>query len=403
MKITDIETILLSCVIPKEQRWICCGGDLTRPETWPAKTDAVIIKVTTSDRIVGIGECKPVGPHAIKASVDEMKPFLIGQDPFDVDKIAETVIKGASRAGCCHEASKIRAMAGINIALWDIIGKAVGKPVYQLIGGCYRSKIRAYASAGEWKQKPEDLAREACIYAKEGFTAFKMRLGLGLRKDTEMIRAVRDAVGDTMDLMVDNSCLYDVATAIRVARELQKYNVLFYEEPIPESDIDGYIRIRSAVDIPIAGGECLLTRYDMQARIERGAYDIVQTDCTNAGISESRKVAFMASLHGMLCVPHTWGGAVAIAANVHLAVSIPNGWMVEMDRTFNPMRTEIVRNPMVVDSGYVQVSKEPGLGLELNDQILQKFHYVDDPRSVYGMDVGFPVKVEQQNMDREST
>lgn len=392
MKITDVETILLSCVIPEKHRWICCGGNLTRPETWPAKRDAVIVKVTTDEGIVGIGESKQVGPRAIKVSIDEMKHFLIGEDPFDLDKIAETVIRGASRAGCCHEASKIRAMAGINTALWDIVGKAVGKPVYQLLGGGYRSKIRAYASAGEWKQRPEELAKEASTYAKEGFTAFKMRLGRGLRTDTEMVRAVHDAVGGSMDLMVDNSCLYDVVTAIRAARMLEKYNITFYEEPIPESDIDGYIRIRSAVDIPIAGGECLLTRYDMRARIERGAYDIVQTDCTNAGISESKKVAFMASLHGMLCVPHTWGNAVAIAANVHLAASIPNGWMVEMDRTYNPMRTEIVHNPILVKDGYVKVPQEPGLGIELNEEILSKFSYIEEPRSVYGMDVGFPVK-----------
>jgi len=289
-------------------------------------------------------------------------------------------------------------MAGINIALWDIVGKAVGKPVYQLLGGCYRSKIRAYASAGEWKQKPEELAREALSYSKEGFTAFKMRLGRGLATDIEMIHAVRDAVGDAMDLMVDNSCLYDVATAIRAARKLEKYNLVFYEEPIPESNIDGYVRIRSAVDVPIAGGECLLTRYDMQPRIERGAYDIVQTDCTNAGISESKKVAFMASLHGMLCIPHTWGNAVAIAANVHLAASIPNGCMVEIDRTYNPMRTEIVRTPIMVEGGYVKVPQEPGLGIELNEQILSKFPYIEDPRSVYGMDAGFPVRITKHGL-----
>lgn len=397
MKITDIETILLSCAIPVQDRWICCGGDLSKPETWPVKRDAVIIKVTTDDNVVGIGESKQVGPQAIRASVEEMKPFLIGQDPFDLEKIAEVVISGASRAGCCHEASKIRAMAGINMALWDIVGKAVGKPVYQLLGGCYRSRIRAYASAGEWKQKPEELAREAFSYSKEGFTAFKMRLGRGLATDIEMIHAVRDAVGDAMDLMVDNSCLYDVATAIRTARKLEKYNLVFYEEPIPESNIDGYVRIRSAVDVPIAGGECLLTRYDMQARIERGAYDIVQTDCTNGGISESKKVAFMASLHGMLCIPHTWGNAVAIAANVHLAVSIPNGCMVEMDRTYNPMRTEIVRTPIMVEGGHVKVPQEPGLGIELNEQILSEFPYVEDSRSVYGMDAGFPVRIKQKN------
>ena len=391
MKITDVQCLLLSCKILEEQRWTCCGGDIEKRATWAWKRDAVLIKITTDEGITGIGEAMPIEPLAIASTINNLKPLLLKKDPFKVNKLSEAGPWERWRPSCLHLGSQIRALAGINIALWDIIGKTTNQPLYKLLGGGYRDKIKAYVSGGEWKKNPKELAEEALGYVQKGFLAFKMRLGRGLKTDVEMLEAVRKAVGEEMDLMVDNSCLYSVAEAKKVLKALEEYNLLFYEEPIPENQIEGYREIRATTSTPIAGGECFSTVFDFKERIEKRAYDIVQPDCTNTGISEAMKIAFMADLQGMLCVPHLWGNAIGIAATTHFIASTPNGYMIEIDQTYNPMRTEIVDNPVKVEDGYIKVPYRPGLGVELVEEALSKFPYIKEPESKEQNPTGFTV------------
>jgi D-galactarolactone cycloisomerase len=343
-----------------------------------------IVEIETSDGIVGWGEC--YGPSAVaKAYIEtQFAPRIVGRDAFDVEVIWEDLYNRIKDYG--GKGMAAAALSGIDIALWDIVGKACGRPVHKLIGGAHRSEVTCYATGLyfiDMNRLIEEAVEEARGYVDEGFTAVKMKIGLGDAKlDIRRVAAVREAVGGDIRLMVDaNHCL-TVPQAIRLGRELEKLDIEWFEEPISPEDIDGYVEVTRALDIAVAGGENEMTRWGFRDLVVRKAMDIVQPDvCAAGGISECRKIATLALAHGVECVPHAWGSVIGVAATLHFLAALPDQPpsfrpvppMFEFEQCENPFRDLLAREPIVQKRGVVQVPTGPGLGIEIDRGILDRY------------------------------
>jgi D-galactarolactone cycloisomerase len=342
------------------------------------------VEIETSDGIVGWGEC--YGPSAVaKAFIDtQFAPRIIGRDAFDVEVIWEDLYNRIKDYGTTGMA--ISALSGIDIALWDIVGKSVNKPIHKLIGGAYRTEVTCYATGLyfiDMDRLVEEAVEEAREFAEEGFQAIKMKIGLGDPKlDIRRVAAVREAIGDNVRLMVDANHCFTVPQAIRIGRELEKLDIEWFEEPISPEDVDGYIEVTRALDMAVAGGENAFTRWGFRDLVVRKAMDIVQPDvCAAGGISECRKIATLAITHGVECVPHAWGSAIGVAATLHFLAALPDQPpsyrpmppMLEFEQCENPFRDHLSREPIVQHRGKVQVPTGAGLGIEIERKILDKY------------------------------
>jgi L-alanine-DL-glutamate epimerase-like enolase superfamily enzyme len=257
------------------------------------------------------------------------------------------------------------------------LGKACGKPLYQVLGGA-RDRMRAYASAGFYTKSKgrKELAAEMASYVEAGYKAVKMKIGgLSLREDLERIREVRSAIGDEMELMVDANCAYTPKQAMAMAQRMEELDIAWFEEPCSADDLEGNAQLASFTSIPIAGYESEFSRFGFRDLIVKRAVDIVQPDCIwSGGISEAKKIATIASAFGLPCVPHSFSSAVAMLANMHLIASIPNGYILEMDRNPNPLREELIAEPVRIDAeSWVKMPQGPGLGMQLSEQVLRKY------------------------------
>lgn len=357
----------------------------TSSRGWLYKTRGTcLVEIETADGIVGWGEC--YGPSAVaKAFIDtQLAARVIGRDPFDVEVVWEDLYNRIKDYG--PKGMSIAAISGIDIALWDIIGKSVGKPVHKLIGGAFRTKVDAYAT-GMYFIDMDNLVGEAVEeaegYAKAGFRAMKMKIGLGsIRRDIERVAAVRKAIGPDIKLMVDANHSLTVPTAIRMGRALEEFDIDWFEEPISPEDIDGYVAVSAALDVAVAGGENEFTRWGFKDAITRKAMDIVQPDvCAAGGISECKKIAAMATAHGVECVPHAWGSAIGLAATIHFLASIPDqppclfpvSPMLEFEQEENPFRDHLALEPIMQRNGTVEVPNGPGLGIEIDRAVIEKY------------------------------
>ncbi len=357
----------------------------TSSRGWLYKTrGSCIVEIETQDGITGWGEC--YGPSAVaKAFIDtQFAPRIVGRDAFDVEVIWEDLYNRIKDYGTTGMA--ISALSGIDIALWDIIGKATGKPIHKLIGGAHRTEVTAYATGLyfiDMDRLVEEAVEEAQQFAAEGFQAIKMKIGLGdPRLDIRRVAAVREAIGDGVRLMVDANHCFTVPQAIRLGRELEKLDVEWFEEPISPEDIDGYIEVTRALDMAVAGGENAFTRWGFRDLVARKAMDIVQPDvCAAGGISECRKIAALALAHGVECVPHAWGSAIGVAATLHFLASLPDQPpsfrpmppLLEFEQCENPFRDHLSREPIVQRKGQVQVPTGPGLGIEIDRTVLDRY------------------------------
>jgi L-alanine-DL-glutamate epimerase-like enolase superfamily enzyme len=250
-------------------------------------------------------------------------------------------------------------------------------PLYRLLGGCYE-RIRAYASAGFYAEGKglKELGDEMASYVREGFTAVKMKIGgLSQAGDVARVRAVREAVGENIDLLVDGNNAYTSYQAIKIARKMEEYDIFWFEEPVPTEDIEGSARVAAAIDTPLAAGENEFTRFGFRDLIINKAVDIAQPDVTwCGGITEARKIAAMASAWNITCVPHSFSSAIALAANLHFSASIANSMFQEFDRNPNPLRENLLEEPIAINrDGYIDLWDRPGLGVKLNDAIVQKY------------------------------
>ena len=334
---------------------------------WTSTRTAVVVEISTDAGITGWGEGISV------PSASAIEAHLIGQSPFETERIWEAM----------H--GNIGALSGIDIALWDIMGKALDMPIYQLLGGAFRLKIPAYASGLFKKDKPDitqALMDEAKGYVDAGFPAVKMKIGFGEAYDVKNVAAVRRAIGDDTLFAVDANCGYDVGTAIDVGQKILDDDLFWYEEPITSDDVAGYREIRKALNVRIAGGEMLQGRWAFRDLIQERGLDIVQPDISIAGgFTECRKIAAMASANYVRVLPHMWGGSIRLAATLHWQATLPDApqalnpipSLLEFDMTENRLRTALAQQPINAVDGYVEVPQAPGLGIEINREVLEQY------------------------------
>lgn len=369
MKITRVEVICLN--VPEKK------------DIADSSQDAVVVKVHTDEGIVGIGEIDS-HPPIVKAIVEApmshrdshgVAELLVGEDPFDRERLWQKVYKKTTHYG--RRGVAIQVMGGIDIALWDIIGKACNKPIHKLLGGCFRNRLQAYAST-LFPEDPREIVKMIVSFVEKGYKGVKFGWGAFGReagKDIELVKAAREAVGEEIKLMVDAGEQWDASTAIERAKRVEEYNPFFLEDPLSPDDIDGYAKLTRATALRIAAGEAETTRFPYRDLIERGNVDVIQPDVTRVGgISEAQKIAWMAFDRGVMFVPHAWSTDILVAASLQLLAAIPQESLLEFCVSNSPLKRDLLLEPFQIDKeGFVTVPEKPGLGIELNEGILEKF------------------------------
>ena len=377
LKITDVRVTIMSHEL-KERSWLT--GTMV---IW--KSDAVLVEIFTDKGIIGIGESSPyAGPEFLKKTIEEQfKPLLLGQNPFDVEHLA--VAWAGSRPNYA-------AWAGVDAACWDIIGKALNKPVYEVLAGPTKpeTRLRIYASGGveyAWYDKPEALIEEAVRHKEAGYTAFKFRIGTEWRFDgmtmgkyIPWVRKLREAAGAGMELMQESNMRLSLEDCLELAPVLEELNFLWFEEPVranePDS-IEKHLKIRAALKkVRISGGESRGSRYEFKEWLDRGAYQIAQPDCNVTGLTEAWHIARIAALRGAPCCPHNWHGGLTTMANAALVSAIPNRLVLELNQTYNPFKEEIFKDPLTVKKGFMELPRRPGFGMELKPNIATKYPFI---------------------------
>ncbi len=377
IKITDVKVTLLSYEL-KDKAWFTATQLI-----W--KSDCVLVEVFTDGGIVGIGESSPYGgPEWIKKTIDDyVEPSLIGRNPFDVEHLA---------TGWSGQRPGYIAWAGVDAAMWDIIGKAKGMPVYRLLAteAPPEPRIRMYASGGveyAWYGRPEDLIDEAVRHKEEGYSAFKFRVGtewrnsgMTTRKYIPYLYKLREAVGPEMDLIQEINMRLSLEECLELCPVLEELRFLWLEEPVRTSEPDAleqHLKMKSALrKVMVSGGESRGDRFSFKEWIDRDAYDIVQPDCNVTGVTEAWHIAAIARLKQKHCCPHNWHGGLTTMANAALVAAIPNRLMLELNQTYNPFKEEIFRDPLIVKKGYMDLPGQPGFGMELKPGLPQKFPYL---------------------------
>lgn len=373
MKITRLTTHLVHCPIPEEHR-VRSGAGLKLAR------QAAFIEIETDEGISGIGPASfgsaSVDLFIVQSVVERaIAPMLVGRDPAAIEAIWNDIYYGVVTRVLGHRGMGVAVLSGIDIALWDIKGKAAGMPVYELLGGPSIDRVRCYGSSIYWSS-PSAAAATARDFLDEGFGAVKLKIGVDVQQDLDSLAAIREEVGPDVDIMVDANQNYSADMAIRVGRELEKYNVLFFEEPIPIDDVAGHKHVADALDTRVATGENLYTRWGFLPFITERAADVVQPDASRTGgISEAKRVADLAAAFHSYSAPHTFSDAYSVLANLHVMASTSNTIILELDRTYNPLMTELVGEPIRPADGYLELPTAPGIGLTLNRDFLADHPY----------------------------
>lgn len=279
----------------------------------------------------------------------------------------------------------LHALSAVDIALWDLKGKAFGVAVSRLLGGRFRERVQAYAT-GLYSRPQADFAaelvEEARGYVAEGFRAVKLKVGLDPASDLHHARAVRGAIGPDVDLMVDANHAYDAATAIRLGREFERLDVCWFEEPVIPENLEAYAAVAHALDVPIAGGEAEFNRFGFRRLLEARAVDIVQPDLTATGsFTECQRIAALVGAHGVRFLPHVWGSAVGLAAALQFVAALPPATaalrplepLFELDRTPNRFRDELAVEPFRHAAGWLAIPDRPGLGITIDEAQLARY------------------------------
>jgi D-galactarolactone cycloisomerase len=371
-------------------------AELAEPFGWSVHTtatrQAVLVEVECDNGLIGWGESgSGTLPRVGAAFVDEvLAPLVIGEDPFDLAGIWQKVRGTFDRVGW-HFGLSMQAFSGLEMALWDLMGRATGRPVWQLLGGRVRERVEAYATGLYYYpgQSDPSAAREAEArgYVNQGFRAMKMKVGgLTPADDAGEVERIRGAVGDDIRLMVDANGAYDSRTAIEIGRTLERMRIAWYEEPVQRTDVDGYLEVKRSLDLPITGGEHLATLDGFLPLISRRAVDIVQPDIANCGgLAEARRIAALASAFHVRVYPHVWGTPLAIAAALHFVATLPSTPatvtptalaqepLFEFDCTPHPIREALMTDALTPRSGWLDIPAAPGLGVDVDRRVLERF------------------------------
>jgi galactonate dehydratase len=364
MKITDIKTFLLQVgARPLQPGQDTAAGrgeaDFRGSRNW------LFVKVLTDEGVYGVGECSG-WPRVIETAVQDLKSMLVGQDPTHIDRLWQRMLvafMGHGQVGTVGGG----AMTGIEMALWDIKGKVLGQPVWNLLGGHFRSRIPVYGHA-----KTPKRARELM---ELGYTGIKV--GSTGYVDLDKVAAVREAAGPDVNVMVDahGPSWMTTQDAILVGRELEKLDILFYEDPVAPENLDAYRRIRDAVSVPLAAGERVSSIWGIRPLIEQELVDVIQPDTGRAGgITQMRKMAAMAEAHYITIAPHSGSlGPVAEFAALHVMATVPNALMLERVEFDWPGRYEVVTPVLKVVDGHIELPTVPGLGVDIVEKEIARY------------------------------
>lgn len=369
IKIVDVKTFLMQAGSPPGHSW---ATDSSRPTLHdeagrPYESRGrnwLFLKVLTDEGVAGVGECSG-WPRVVETAVNDLKHVIIDQDPMHIERLWHRMMSVIMHHGISGVVGG-GAMSGIDMALWDIKGKVLNTPVWNLLGGRMRHRVRLYGHAS---------TPEVALSLKErGFTAVKTG---GLAEPMRKVEAIRRAVGDDMDVMVD---LYGppwmtAKDAIVLGKALEPFSLLFIEDPVPPENLDGLRRVRDAVAIPVAAGERLSTLWGLRPLIEGGAVDVVQPDTGRAGgISQLRKIAALAEAHFVSFAPHSGTlGPVAEFAALHVLAALPNGLILERIEDDWAGRYEVVTPVLKSMDGHLPVPDGPGLGVDLVEDAIAKY------------------------------
>jgi D-galactarolactone cycloisomerase len=376
MKIKNITAYPLSFAVPEKFRVTLGIGSAV-------KRDCVLVRVETEDGIVGWGEAHAGrAPGAVATLVNTtMRALVTGMDAFDVVGVWDRIYKMQLASHGMGAASAI-AVSGIDMALWDIRGKATGLPLYKLLGGGKR-RIKAYAGGIALGYQPaQELVAEASVMVDAGYKALKLRLGDSVSRDIERVTAVRDALGDHINILTDANAAYSLADARGVMPALDAANVGWLEEPFPPHDHRRYAEVRSFGRTPLAAGENHYTRFELHRALEDGVITIFQPDLSKTGgITEGMRIAHMISAWKLSFNPHTSLTGLNVAASLHVLASVDNAGYFEADLTrYNPIRDELCSWQATTDpDGTVTPPDAPGLGVEIDEGMLDKFPLIDGP------------------------
>ena len=367
MKIDSIQVTNLHYEYPTERRFHYAGGVCTARVT-------SIVQIHSDTGVTGIGAAYS-HPGLVHLLIkQQLEPLLRGRDAEDIEGLWDLMYGLTRWYG--RKGAAISAIGAVETALWDLRGKALGQPVWKLLGG-ERASCPAYASGLLWKSNAE-LAQEAAGHIEAGYRRVKMRLGRDEESDIEAVRAVRNAIGQDADLIVDASMRLDVATARRIGKALEENRVFWFEEPFTPEDLDSFAALRGTIGVPVAAGENEFGVQGFSELISRNAVDIVQPDVSRCGgIGQTFAVGQLAARHGLQVATHTWSDAVAVTANAHVVAALPNGLTVEVDRTGNPFIDALLTEPLRIDNGRLLLSDAPGLGIELNSAMLDKYRMAE--------------------------
>lgn len=344
----------------------------------------IVVKVTSDEGIVGYGEGTLADfERTIEAAVNDYKPFLIGRE-IEIPELTQFMFRHFYWRG---GPMLMSAISAIEQALWDILGKSVKRPVYAMLGGKASSRVRAYANGFiSGGATPEEFADAALKVVKgQGFNAIKFdpfgAAGPRITKE-EMktalarIEAIRNAIGESPDILIEAHGRFDSTTAISIAVELKRYSPMWFEEPVPEDDIKSMAEVKAKSPVTIATGERIVTKYRFQELLAARAADVIQPDvCHMGGIRELTQVGAMAEVNYVSVAPHNPNGPVATAATLNALITMPNALILEFWLDAQSVRRDLLKEYFDVRDGYVYPSSKPGLGIEVNEAALSKYPY----------------------------
>lgn len=330
-----------------------------------------VVRIETDTGLVGWGEAQsPITPRTTRTIVEDvLAPLVLGRDPFDVEAIWTRAYTAMRERG--HVTGfYVDALAGVDIALWDVLGKAVGVPTHRLIGGRYRDRVPLYA--GLAGRNPQTLAQASADHVAKGYRAVKLHLREDRDGVVEIVRAVRDRVGPSIGVMVDVHMHFDVAGAIELGRRLEALDVRWLEAPVAPDDIPGQAEIARALDMAVAIGEWSRTRYELREAFERRAYDIAMPDIARTGLTEGKRIATLADTYNIPVSPHVGGGGIiSVAASVQYSAALPNFMILEHSDTGHAVKSTILAAPYEPVNGEFVLDDTPGLGIEIDEDALE--------------------------------
>ena len=335
--------------------------------SWTQQRTATLVEVITAEGLTGWGD------GGLYNELQRRPEAVIGRSPFEAEAIFEELREPAT----LQRRPGPQWAGGLDVALWDLMGQALGVPVWRLLGKQYRTRIEPYCTAlyrKDWPDLGEGLAAEALSWQARGFRTVKMKIGYGPEIDGAIVATVRDAIGG-MGLAVDSNCAYDAGTALALGRRLEPYNLLWWEEPLPADDLAGYARLKDRLPMPVATGETLPTDRLILDYIQPRLADILQPEIEFVGLTGGRRLSSLCWLNHMRLVPHNWGTAIRTAAILHWMSTVPPlteaitapPQLFELDSTEHPIRDAVVRSPFRVDreDGCIEVPSGPGLGIDV--------------------------------------